>query len=890
MPAPDQRNPDTVAESERRLRFLDALAQSVRSLREPLEIMHVTARALGQHLAVSRCAYAQVLDDQDQFDLIGDYNDGVDSIVGRYAFSDFGGEVLRLMRADQPYINNDVDSDPVTAGNDLAAYRLTQIRAVICVPLHKEGRFVAAMAVHQDVPRTWTPQEIALVQIVVSRCWETLDRIRADKALREAHQRLSLAMAAGELGDWQWDAVTDSMVLGDRAARMYGIPAGKSMLRSELRLVIHPDEREAARAAAERSMAERGVYCAEYRVLPADGGPMRWLLVQGKPSWAADGTVTGMVGVVQDVTHRRRAQELARSEADMLEILNRTGAALAAELDLQKLLQHATDAATQLTGATFGAFFYNGTDEQGEAYLLYTLSGAPREAFEKFGHPRPTALFGPTFNGEPPIRSDDILQDERYGRWGPHHGMPPGHLPVRSYLAVPVISRSGDVIGGMFFGHPEVGRFNERAERLAVGIAGQAAVAVDNARLYEQAQRASDSERAARHEAERANHLKDEFLATLSHELRTPLGAILGWAHILRRKLGGADPDLQKGVEVIERSTRAQTQLIDDLLDMSRITSGKLRLDVQPVAPITFLEAAIETMRPAADAAGVRVEAMLDPSAGPVSGDPGRLQQVAWNLLANAVKFTPRGGKVQVLLERVNSHVEITVADTGAGIKPEFLPHIFDRFRQADGSTTRRYGGLGLGLSIVRHLVELHGGTVFAKSPGEGCGATFVVHLPVKAVHLQTQDGGERVHPQEAVRQPALVHDCELKGLKVLVVDDEADARDLLKRVLEDCGAQVECADGAQAAVQAVAAHRPDVLVSDIGMPGTDGYELLRQVRLLGAGQGGNVPAIALTAFARSEDRVRALRAGFAVHVAKPVEPSEIIATVASVAARDAPG
>lgn len=887
----DQRPPGAVAESERRLRLLDDIGRETRALGEPGEIMQVTARLLGRHLGANRCAYAEVAPDEDHFELTGDYNDGVDSIVGRYAFSDFGAEVTRLMRADRPYVNHDVDTDPATAGTDLSAYRLTRIQAVICVPLHKDGRFVAAMAVHQSTPRRWTDEEIGLVQMAVARCWESLNRARADKALREAHQRLSLAMSAGELGDWSWSAATNDMVLGDRAADMYGVERDKPIPRPVIRALIHPDDREAAGAGAQKAFDSGGLYQIEYRVQPADGGPLRWIFVQGRPLYAADGQVSGMTGVVQDITAQRAVQEAARNEAQMLDLLNQTGSALAAELDLNALLQQATDAATRLTGAQFGAFFYNGTDEQGDAYLLYTLSGAPKEAFERFGHPRPTALFGPTFQGEAPIRVDDILTDPRYGRWGPHYGMPPGHLPVRSYLAVAVTSRGGAVIGGLFFGHPEPGRFDARSERLAVGIAAQAAVAVDNARLYAQAQRDAeerrtllDSERAARQDAERASAIKDQFLATLSHELRTPLGAILGWAHILRRKIAPAEADLHKGIDVIERSTRVQTQLIDDLLDMSRITSGKLRLDVQPVSPITFIEAAVETVRPQAEASQVRIETLLDPLAGPVSGDPGRLQQIVWNLLANAVKFTPKGGKVQVLLERVNSHIEISISDTGVGIRPEVLPYVFERFRQGDGSITRRFGGLGLGLSIVKHLVELHGGGVVAKSPGEGQGATFVVHLPVKAVHAGGE--GDRVHPADAAPTRVAFNPDELHGIKVLVVDDEPDSRDLLRRVLEDSGALVLEAGDAQAALLAVQDHTPHVLVSDIGMPEVDGYELLRRIRKLGPANGGNLPAIALTAFARSEDRIRALRAGFAVHVSKPVEPSEIVATVASVAGR----
>jgi signal transduction histidine kinase/CheY-like chemotaxis protein len=393
-----------------------------------------------------------------------------------------------------------------------------------------------------------------------------------------------------------------------------------------------------------------------------------------------------------------------------------------------------------------------------------------------------------------------------------------------------------------------------------------------------------ESERSARTEAERASATKDEFLATLSHELRTPLSAILGWAYILRsRRMSEAE--LQEGLKVIERNARMQTELIEDLLDMSRITSGKMRLDVQPVEPVTFIEAALETVRPSAEAKGITLSKLLDPAAGPVMGDPNRLQQIVWNLLSNAIKFTGKDGRVQVLLERVNSHVEITVADTGIGIKPEFLPHVFDRFRQADPSATRTAKGLGLGLSIVKHLVEQHGGSVHVTSPGERQGATFSLRIPLTIVHRTTAPG-ERIHPKGIGGIATDFKRSDLSGVTVLVIDDQADARDLIQRVLADCDATVITVGTAAEALRAVEGERPDVLVSDIGMPDVDGYELLRRVRALGHARGGRVPAIALTAFARSEDRTRALRAGFLVHVSKPVEPAELIATVASVVGR----
>jgi signal transduction histidine kinase/ActR/RegA family two-component response regulator len=392
-----------------------------------------------------------------------------------------------------------------------------------------------------------------------------------------------------------------------------------------------------------------------------------------------------------------------------------------------------------------------------------------------------------------------------------------------------------------------------------------------------------ESERSARTEAERASAMKDEFLATLSHELRTPLSAILGWAQVLRLRTMN-ETELNRGLETIERNARVQTQLIEDLLDMSRITAGKLRLDIQTVEPVPMIDAAIETVRPAAEAKGVHIEKLLDPSSGTISGDPSRLQQIIWNLLSNAIKFTPTQGKVQVVLERGDSHLELSVADTGIGIKPEFVPHVFERFRQADASTTRTFGGLGLGLAIVKRLVEMHGGTVGVKSPGEGKGTTFTVSLPLTAV--QRAGGADtRIHPRSKAATLEFEY-SDLSGIRVLVVDDELDARDLLTRILTECNAEVYAAGSAQEALALVESVRPNVLVTDIGMPDVDGYELLKRVRALGHARGGRLPAIALTAFARTQDRTRALRAGFLVHVSKPVEPSELVATVATVAGR----
>jgi len=421
----------------------------------------------------------------------------------------------------------------------------------------------------------------------------------------------------------------------------------------------------------------------------------------------------------------------------------------------------------------------------------------------------------------------------------------------------------------MFFGHSTVGRFNEEHERLAVGIASWASVALQNASLYATVQEAS--------------RLKDDFLAGLSHELRTPLNAILGYARMLRSGIVAPDKQ-QKAIDTIERNATSLTQIVEDVLDISRIVSGKIRLNVQAVDFPDIVRRAIDVITPAAEAKGVKVETVLDPNAGPISGDPERLQQVLWNLLSNAVKFTNRGGKVQVRLEQADSHVQVTVSDTGIGIAPEFLPYVFERFRQADAGITRERGGLGLGLSIARQLTELHGGTIEVASGGIGHGSTFRLTVPLMIVH-QTRDQVPRVHPRGG-RMHLRVPDADLHGIHVLAVDDERDALALVVEVLEAVGARVSTANSADDALVALEKEVPDVVVADLGMPIVDGYQLIDRVRRHPDPRIRELPAAALTAYARSEDRMRALKAGFHLHLAKPIDPAELVTTIGSLARR----
>jgi PAS domain S-box-containing protein len=469
-----------------------------------------------------------------------------------------------------------------------------------------------------------------------------------------------------------------------------------------------------------------------------------------------------------------------------------------------------------------------------------------------------------------PVLIEDFAQWlDRYPTLGPLSSV----TGSKALVAYPLIVK-GHTIGALGLSFLEAQKFSDEDRTFMLALAQQCAQALERARLYE-------TERRLRTEAEETNRIKDEFLATVSHELRTPLTAIVGWSSMLR--LSKFDPETTAhAIETIERNAKAQTEIIEDLLDVSRIITGKLRLEAGPVQLDSLIVTALDGIRPTADAKGIKIESQIEPGAGAVWGDPARLQQVMWNLLTNAVKFNSRGGSIEVRLQRLNSHVQIIVSDTGQGIRPDFLPFVFERFRQADGSITRAHGGLGLGLSIVRQLVELHGGTIRVESAGAGLGATFTVDIPLRAV----QDVERKPELLAASTEEAASIECSpvLKNARVLIVDDEADARAVLTTIIKRCGAEVMAVGSVAEAVEALDSFKPDVLMSDIGIPGEDGYSLIRKVRSLSPEQGGKIPAVALTAYAREEDRMRALLAGYQVHVAKPVNPAELIAVLTGLA------
>ena len=707
---------------------------------------------------------------------------------------------------------------------------------------------------------------------VAGAAFDITDRKQAEARLLESEERFAKAFNANpdpmtihRISDGRYLAANDSFL------RLTGFSRDEVLGRTaaELKLVVADEHREQWG----QMLREQGGFHNLEAVYRTRTGEVRTALmsaeiidVGGEPC---------ILAVSTDITERKHAEETVRTLLRVSERLNST-------LDVDGLLDILVQEAITLVNA-----------ESGVAGL-YTPDGMVCHRYFKKGEMLPLEYCWPPGHGLPgwliqhkvSYVTNDAMADmqivhelcRQFGVW--------------SALSTPVLDARGNLLGFFEIHNKRDGRgFNASDQAQLLAVSQAAAIAIQNALAYRAVQRAEEEraalllrEQALRIEAEHANRLKDEFLATISHELRTPLNAILGWANLLRA--GKLDREMAaRALETIERNGKSQAKLIEDLLDISRIITGKLRLNVQPVEMTSVIEAALGVIRPAADAKEIRLQVILDPHAGPVSGDPERLQQVVWNLLSNAIKFTPKDGRVQVRLERQDSHVTLTVSDNGKGISPEFLPFVFDRFRQAEAGFTRAHGGLGLGLSIVRHLVEQHGGSVAADSDGEGRGATFTIHLPLMIVHSSRSTAERRAMMAASATPPGPQLECPpLTGLRLLVVEDDPDARVLLQTMLKKCEAEVKAADSAARALAILAEWRPDLLISDIEMPREDGYSLIRQVRSRGRTDGQRLPAIALTAHARAEDRVRALTAGFDAHVAKPVEANELLTVILSLA------
>jgi len=800
------------------------------------------------HLAAIIDSSEDAIISKDLDGTIRSWNRAAERLLGYQAAEMIGTSIRRIIPADRLSEEDDVLAG-VRQGRVVDHFETIRLR--------KDGSLVPISLTVSPI-RSATGDVIGASKIM-------RDQTRMHRAQRDAFHLSAIV-------DSSDDAIVSKDLNGivlswnTAAERMFGFTADEMIGRS-IRLIIPPD-----RQAEEDDVLahiRRGERVEHYEtVRQRKDGTTLSVSLTVSPIRNETGRVVGASKIARDVTERVRMEAAAREHAANTATLGEMGALVASTLDRQAITLRVSEVATALTHAQWGAFAYSERDrESGDEFMQFSVSRAPREAVTQFLQWPAAGVFESAFRGNA-LRLGDVTADPRFE----HRASPlktTDDLPVRSVLALPVRGVSRDVLGVLFFGHAEPERFTEQHEHLAAGIAAWASIALENARFFE--------------EAKDANRLKDEFLAVLSHELRTPLNAIVGYARLLS---GGvlSKQKAARGLEILERNATWLTQIVEDVLDVSRIVSGKIRLDVQPVDLSLIVDNAVATVQPAADAKGIRLQSIVDPQVGPVSGDPGRLQQVVWNLLSNAVKFTPKEGRVQVRVERVNSHVEIIVSDTGLGIRPDFLPYVFERFRQADAGTTRKSGGLGLGLAIVRHIVEMHGGSVEASSAGDGKGSTFTVKMPLMIVYPQ-RAGPPREHPRTERHAPVLEL-ADLSGVHVLAIDDEEDALVLMREILEAAGATVTTLGTPVGAVERIEAAGPDVMVVDLGMPEIDGFDLIARIRSSPNPAVRDIPAAALTAFARAEDRTKALRSGFEMHLAKPVDPGELVASIATLARR----
>ncbi|MEG4211833.1 PAS domain S-box protein [Microcoleus sp. S13_B4] len=1112
--------------------FLIELNDAIRAIQDPKEIMWQVVCATGQHFSVTRCTYGEIDPTQEYVIVDRDYCNGVVSVVGRHHLDSFGPTLIAELKQGRTIVVDDVDRDPRTIGVGAAGFDAIQTKSLLCVPLVKEGKFVALLVLHHVSVRQWTEEDVAVMERIAQKTWLAVERSRAQEELRESEAHLQLALKVGRMGTWDWDMQTDALLWSEGHFMVLGLQPNECEPNYEVWAShVHPDNLAEAEAKFQQAIADKKEYQHEYRLRWSDGS-IHWVEGRGQFTYDAQGHPKHSIGVVIDITERKQAEEalrqtlqklnfhvenspmavvewnrdfqiirwsagaerilgwkaeeilgkslteipfvleedleavaetcqrlvngeephifsynrnytkdrnivhcewynsslrdesgrmisvlslvldvterkyaeqereqllererIARSEAEaaqrQLETIFETSPIGLALLDEKQRFIAINEALAEINGLTrdqhlgysipelFGQFdpelvevfdqiyttgnpfispnfavnvpgrsdrrpgYYNvyylpalNSNSQVEGVLVYVVDVTEQVHLERaqrflseasavlassldyqttlervaqltvpeladwctvhiveedgsieqiaVAHIDPAKLkWAYQIRDNYPLNPDGARGAAFTLRTGQSDLLPEipdellvqaardsEHLEIlqqvgfRSVMTVPLRTQAR-ILGVISFVSAESERQYTSADlQLAEELARRASLAIDNAQLYRIAQR-------DRAKAEAANRIKDEFLAVLSHELRSPLNPILGWTKLLRT--GRLDTTkTQQALETIERNAKLQAQLIEDLLDVSRILQGKMTLNVAPVNLAAMIEAARETVQLAAEAKQIQIQTTFNRISGTVSGDTNRLQQVVWNLLSNAVKFTPTGGRIEVQLEQVGMYAHLQVKDTGKGISPEFLPYVFEYFRQEDGTITRQFGGLGLGLAIVRHFTELHGGTVQADSLGQNLGATFTIRLPLNIV--EPEPSSEDRHPDSA---------ADLTGIHVLVVDDDADMRELAAFTLMQSGAQVTTADSAAQALTHLNQSVPDLLLCDIGMPEMDGYALSGQIRKWSPQQGGMIPAIALTAYAGEINQQQALAAGFQIHISKPVEPDELVKAIA---------
>ena len=752
----------------------------------------------------------------------------------------------------------------LTHGDDVAATEKSVRRLLDGVI---ENYTLEKRYVRKDASLVWSNTTVTLLRDESGQATQFIGIIEDITDRRQAEEvRSRLAAVIESTDDAIITKTLDSIITGwnPGAERIFGYSAEET-IGKPVTMLIPADHVDEEPAIIER--LRRGERINHYStVRQRKDGVLIDVSLSVSPIKDSTGRIVGASKIARDISLQKRAEDALREQTQILELLDTAGKSIASQLDLQSILQTVTDTATQLTGARFGAFFYNVVNESGESYVLYTLSGAPREAFEKFGLPRNTPVFRPTFMGEGIVRSPDITQDPRYGTMAPHRGMPQGHLPVRSYLAASVMSRSGEVLGGLFFGHPDTNVFTERAERILSGVAVQAAIAVDNARLYEAAQREITQRERAEAALRETDRRKDEFLATLAHELRNPLAPIRQ-AALISKAAGATDAQKRWSHDVITRQVQHMSLLLDDLLDISRVTRGTLELRTEVTELAAVVDAAVETARPSIDAKRHTFALELPQEPVLFTADPLRLAQVLSNLLTNAAKYTDPGGSILLRASADDESVTISVLDTGVGLHPGAVAQLFAMFSQVKSVQDRSEGGLGIGLALSKGLVELHGGSIEARSAGPGRGSEFTVRLPRRTT---TPSKKIPVHPSSAR--------ASVKR-RVLIADDNRDAAESLAVLLRMNGHDVTVVHDGREALATLHTLMPEVALLDIGMPELDGYEVARQVRQGSLGR--SITLVALTGWGQERDRARALAAGFNHHFTKPVEPERIFELLA---------
>jgi PAS domain S-box-containing protein len=815
--------------SEERQRFLAELATATQVLTDPDEIMAVTARMLGEHLDVDRCAYADV-ESERVFVITGNYTRNVPSIVGRWGVADFGPEIVRLMAENQPYVMDDVNVDE-RAGTDLSAYKATTIQAAICVPLHKDGRFVAAMAVHQQTPRHWKPNEIDLVVLVVGRCWEAIERARVARSLAASETQFRAVFESSLDAILVADDSGRYIAANAAACELLGTPHDELLQRS----IVDFMEPGFDFTSAWREFFTEGRQRGVIRLVRPDGA-----IREAEFSATREMRTGHHLSMLRDVTDRRRDEAKLRKQTDRLRLLWEAAALLLTTDDPNAMIRGVfTKIAPHFDIDTYFNFM---VDETGEALRLESCAGIPDEVAGEIGR----LQFGQAVCGTVALRRAPLTVTSIQDSDDPKVQLVKS-FGIRAYSCSPLLA--GDrLLGTLSFASRTRDSFDDDEIEFLRTISRYVTVAYERLRLIEELR---DSDRR-----------KDEFLALLAHELRNPLAPLRNSLNLLQL-MGYENANTERICETMERQVNHLVRLVDDLLEVSRITRGKIDLRREAVELATVVRNAVETSRPLIDAGGVQLAISLPQEPILLYGDPIRLAQIFANLLNNAAKYNKPGGQIWFTAHKENDSARISVRDSGIGISPEVLPKVFDMFMQGDRSANRSHGGLGIGLTLVRSLVELNEGSVTAKSDGQGCGTEFVISLP-----LADMDRSCTVDRQSS---PA---DQGSPVRRILVVDDNVDAANSLGTLLQHLGGEVEIAHDGPAALTAIDKFRPNFVLLDIGMPEMDGFEVAKRVRE--CRDFDNITLIALTGWGQENDRRRTREAGFDHHLVKPADLNAI--------------